>query len=59
MDADKEPLQETPKGAKIPVPTRAAVLGNLARAARPKRRNDASDNSGSGPEDEDGEHSRS
>ncbi|HEX7168693.1 MAG TPA: hypothetical protein VF230_17065 [Acidimicrobiales bacterium] len=32
----KEPTQETPQGATIPVPTRKDVLGDLAKVAKPK-----------------------
>jgi hypothetical protein len=33
--AEKEPMQRTPKGYEIPVPTREQVLGDLAKATKP------------------------
>jgi hypothetical protein len=36
-DNEQEPTQETPQGETIPVPTREAVLRDLAKVAKPKR----------------------
>lgn len=37
-DPEPEPTQTTPKGAKIPVPTRDAFLRDLAKVAPPVER---------------------
>jgi hypothetical protein len=54
MAKDREPTQETPQGERIPVPKRKDVLGDLAKVAKAKPRND-SDAGESGAEDQQGE----
>lgn len=56
MATDKEPTQETPGGATIPVPKRKDVFGDLAKVAKAKPPvGEASDAGESSPEDQQGE----
>jgi hypothetical protein len=55
MATKKEPTQQTPGGATIPVPKRKDVLGDLAKIAKARPRDDESDASESGAEQQQSE----
>lgn len=39
----KEPTQQTPAGAEIPIPSREDVFRDLSKVAKPRKRPDAED----------------
>lgn len=50
-----EPTQETPAGAKIPIPTRRDVFRDLSKVAKPRTRPDADESADVGEGGPEGE----